>query len=615
MKKRFYFFLASLLFMVAGMQTAWAQGFRVYQSDGTELQFSLKTDSIVFDNGLSGDQVFGPFTPVNFCIAKKWFKSKTETVTFNANGTTDYVSGGTYEFLPYQGNIIIYNSAKMPVAILRVYKVEAEKMIVGMLGASTFSTWATTPLPQYVQEIVLSETSLTLRTDDIKTIKATVLPEDADNKKVTWESSDEDVAEVNKNGRVIANLEGTCTITCRATDGSGVYAECQVTVTEEEPTLVTNIVLNYTSLNLKVDDTQQLTATVEPSDATNKAVTWQSSNTSVATVSTSGLVTAKAEGSCVVTCRAKDGSGVYEECLVTVGGDDTQLVTSIVLNYTSLNLKVNKTQQLTATVEPWDADNKTVAWQSSNTSVATVSTSGLVTAKAAGTCTVTCRATDGSGVKAECTVKVVAGGSGNLDGHDYVDLDLPSGTLWATCNVGADDPVEYGDHFAWGETETKTNYGWNTYKYCGGSYTNLTKYCMDSGHGDIDELAELLPEDDAATVNWGENWQTPSYSQLMELFNSSYTTSEWTTQNDVNGYMITSKSNGKHIFLPAAGMCNGTNLGEEGSGGRYWAREVNEWDSNNALSIYFNRTRIETDAVENSTWRCFGFSVRPVVKQ
>ncbi len=222
--------LAALLLMVAGLQTADAQGFRVYQSDGTQLQFSLKTDSIVFDNGLSGDEVFGPFTPVNQCIARTWYKSKSETVTFGADGTTDYIAGGTYKFFPYQGNIVFFNASDAPTNILRVYEVTAEKMIVGSSDGSSISVWSSTKPSQLVTSIVLSETSITLQPDGSKRLTATILPADADNKAVTWASSNDAVAEVNSSGRVTANANGTCTITCAATDGSGVKAECEVTV-------------------------------------------------------------------------------------------------------------------------------------------------------------------------------------------------------------------------------------------------------------------------------------------------------------------------------------------------------------------------------------------------
>lgn len=237
--------LAALLLMVAGLQTASAQGFRVYKSDGTFTQFSLRTDSIVFYEDAGEDVDFGPFTPVNQCIVGTWYKTKSETITFNEDGTTDYVEGATYEFLPYQGAIIFYNASNAPTNILKVYKATAERMIVGSLDGNNIDVWYSTPQKQNVTSIILSETSLNLQPDEMKTLTATVLPEDADNPAVTWESSDGDVAEVNGKGRVIANGIGTCTITCRATDGSGVYAECSVTVND--------ILSNVALLNIQVD--------------------------------------------------------------------------------------------------------------------------------------------------------------------------------------------------------------------------------------------------------------------------------------------------------------------------------------------------------------------------
>ena len=145
--------IAALLLMAASVQTAWTQGFRVFQSDGTELQFSLKTDSIVFDNSLNGDEVFGPFTPVNLCIARTWYKSMSETVTFGADGTTDYIAGGTYEFMPYQGNVIIYNASGAPVNYFKVLKVTAENMVVSSPDGSNLSVWSSTQPAQLVTVI------------------------------------------------------------------------------------------------------------------------------------------------------------------------------------------------------------------------------------------------------------------------------------------------------------------------------------------------------------------------------------------------------------------------------------------------------------------------------
>ena len=207
--------------------------------------------------------------------------------------------------------------------------------------------------------------------------------------------------------------------------------------------------------------------------------------------------------------------------------------------------------------------------------------------------------------------------SGSIDGRDYVDLGLPSGTLWATCNVGASSPEDYGYYFAWGETEPydenggKTTFHWSTYKWCNGSNTTMTKYCTKSSYGNngfTDDKTELDPEDDAAYVNWGSAWRMPSQEQFAELINSSYTTTEWTTQNGVNGRLITSKSNGNSIFLPAAGYRYDSSLYDAGSYGGCWSRTLYESYPYCAWDLYFG-SGISTNG---SSGRCNGLSVRPV---
>jgi hypothetical protein len=169
-------FIAALFLLVAGLQTAWGQGFRVYKSDGTFTQFSFRTDSIVFYEGAGEDVDFGPFTPVNNLIAGTWYKTKSESVTFNEDGTTDYMEGATYEFLPYQGNIIIYNASKAPNNILKVFKVTAEQMIVGQYGGDKFNVWTRTKPVQLVTSIVLNETSVSIQPEETKRLVATVFP-------------------------------------------------------------------------------------------------------------------------------------------------------------------------------------------------------------------------------------------------------------------------------------------------------------------------------------------------------------------------------------------------------------------------------------------------------
>ena len=141
-----------------------------------------------------------------------------------------------------------------------------------------------------------------------------------------------------------------------------------------------------------------------------------------------------------------------------------------------------------------------------------------------------------------------------VNGHEYVDLGLPSGTLWATCNVGANSPEDYGDYFAWGETETKTTCDWDTYKYGNGDYDELTKYCSNfeqGHHGFTDNLTVLQPDDDAATANWGNGWCMPTKEQWEELCNN--TEHVWKAWNGVNGFLFKGK-NGAVLFLPAASV-------------------------------------------------------------
>ena len=279
-------------------------------------------------------------------------------------------------------------------------------------------------------------------------------------------------------------------------------------------------------------------------------------------------------------------------------------VSNIELSQTELFVKVGATSRLLATVLPADA-NKAVVWESSSADVATVDETGKVVAVAVGTCTITCSATDGSGVKAECQVEVVMN-----ETHEYVDLGLPSGTLWATCNVGASKPEEYGDYFAWGETEPKSDYSWSTYKYCKGSYNTMTKYCTNSYYGTVDNKTELEPSDDAATANWGSGWQMPSEEQLRELYNSSYTTTTTTSTSYgwTEGYKITSKRNGNSIFLPAAGCRGGSSLYDAGSHGYYWSRSLYTSGDYYAYCSYFDSSYIDTF----NSFRYDGQSVRPV---
>lgn len=542
------------------------------------------------------------YTVNNEKIVGRWYKSDGSYITFNADGTTDYPGGATYEYYPLRDRILVSDRTGSVIKTITLSAVTDVYMLV--VDYSMDVTTCYVHSDYMVSELTLSESSLTMNSSATSQLSVTIAPSNAYNKNVVWSSSDESVATVDQNGLVTAVAGGTCTITCTATDGSGVSATCPVTVIQ----LVTGITLSETSLIMEMDDYKKLSAIVLPANANNNSVTWSSSDESVAVVAANGGVTALGYGTCVITCTATDGSGVTATCTITV----TRLVTSITLNSCTLSIGVGETASLITTVLPHNALNQTVTWSSSDTSVATVDSNGLVTAVALGPCIITCAATDGSEVTATCKVFVVV----PHDSNDYVDLGLPSGTLWATCNIGATSPGDYGDYFAWGETsgykDGKTTFSWSNYTYCNGAEKTMTKYCNNNeyGYNDFtDTLTELELEDDAAYANWGAAWRMPSKAQFDELINSSYTTTTWTTQNGKSGRKITSKRNGKSIFLPAAGFRDASSFNSVGSLGVYWTRTLYMSTPCQAHRLDFDSSNIHTNNTGN---RSSGRSVRPV---
>jgi hypothetical protein len=190
---------------------------------------------------------------------------------------------------------------------------------------------------------------------------------------------------------------------------------------------------------------------------------------------------------------------------------------------------------------------------------------------------------------------------------DWVDLGLPSGLLWATRNVGASSPEDYGDYFAWGETSPKSMFNWDTYiyGYYDGSNVHLTKYNTESYWGPVDNLTILQPGDDAATANWGNGARMPTKEEWQEL--RDHCTSTWTTQNGVNGRLFTGP-NGNSLFLPAAGYRWDDELGSAGYDGDYWSSSLYTDYPYYAWSFYFYPGNYHM----NSGDRYYGYSVRPV---
>ena len=295
-----------------------------------------------------------------------WSSSKTSVATVDANGKVTAVAEGNATITAKAGN----KSATCSVTVT--------KNVVA------------------VESITLDKSSLELTEGETATLTATVKPDNATNKTVTWTSSSSSIATVDQNGKITAVSEGTATITAKAGDKT---ATCSVTV-KKNTVAVESVTLDKSSLELNEGETATLVATVKPDNATNKTVTWSSNKASVATVDASGKVTAVAEGSATITAKAGDKTAT---CTVTVK-KNVVAVESVTLDITYTILNTGETLTLTATVKPDNATDKTVTWSSSNSSVATVDANGKVTAVAQGTAIVTAKAGDKT---ATCTVIVM----------------------------------------------------------------------------------------------------------------------------------------------------------------------------------------------------------------
>ena len=332
-----------------------------------------------------------------------WSSSKTSVATVDANGKVTAVAEGNATITAKAGN----KSATCSVTVT--------KNVVA------------------VESITLDKSSLELTEGETATLTATVKPDNATNKTVTWTSSSSSIATVDQNGKITAVSEGTATITAKAGDKT---ASCTVTV-KKKVVAVESVTLDKSSLELTEGETATLTATVKPDNATNKTVTWSSSNASIATVDQNGKVTAVAEGTATITAKAGEKTAT---CTVAVK-KNVVAVESITLDKSSLELTEGETATLTATVKPDNATNKTVTWSSDKTSVATVDANGKVTAVAEGTATITAKAGDKT---ATCSVTVKK----NVIAVESVTLDITSTilntgeTLTLTATVKPDNATD-----------------------------------------------------------------------------------------------------------------------------------------------------------------------------
>ncbi|MBP5274222.1 MAG: Ig-like domain-containing protein [Abditibacteriota bacterium] len=293
-------------------------------------------------------------------------------VEVNAGGIYPNISSKSGNYVDYNGNYVPVSSLTNANIGLRVYTTYSSK----------------------VTRVALNASKLTLEPGVVKRLIATVYPTTAENKQVKWTSSDPDVAKVDSQGRVTTLAPGKTTITVKTKEG-GFKAKCKVTVVEKivHPEKIT---LNKTSATLERNKTLKLKAVITPDDASDKKVTWKSSETFVASVDENGLVTALCPGKTVITATTRDG-GLTAACVVTVKNPPEPVrVTGVTVGPASLVIKVGQTQKLKATVKPSDATNKKVTWSSINPRIATVDENGVVTGIKAGTTLIKAKTDDSS---------------------------------------------------------------------------------------------------------------------------------------------------------------------------------------------------------------------------
>ncbi len=218
-----------------------------------------------------------------------------------------------------------------------------------------------------------------------------------------------------------------------------------------------------------------------------------------------------------------------------------------------------------------------------------------------------------SRIVAACSVLIAGVTAGAQETHEYVDLGLESGTLWATCNVGADEPWETGEYVAWGEVSKKTDYTWGSYVYAEGAVNTMTKYCSAAKYGSkgfADDKTQLESTDDIATVRWGESWRMPTEQEYRELRDKCIWT--WTDdykQQGADGYIVRSGTNGNEIFLPAGGLMTEKEVSKETTGW-YWSSTLYCAYANDARGFFF---RNDTSYVHGH-YRYQGQLVRAVRK-
>jgi len=450
-------------------------------------------------------------------------------------------------------------------------------------------------------------TKITIGADGILT--AVITPEDA-KADIKWVSDNTQVVTVEKTSDRQAKITGVSVGTTKVLAMVGdKMAFSEVTVERDGGSGGGSSTLNSVSVDpsfvaLGLSQEQVVSLIMDPEDA-EVTIYWESQASYVAKVQmvskTQAKITGVGVGQTVVTVHAGD---LTANCQVSVTDSDNSVpVESVTLDRHELTLSVNQQYQFTATVLPENASNKNVVWASSaNSAKLYISSTGQLTALQPCEATITVRCQANPMIYDTCQVTVTGGSSDS--GEEVVDLGLPSGLKWRGWNVGASKPEEYGNYYAWAETSPKSSYSSSNYKYKATDYGDgmivYAKYDPTPIHGDGKTVLE--PEDDAASVNLGNGWRTPTFNEFKELRENCTWT--WTTRNGVNGMLVTGP-NGKSIFLPGGGWYTNTTLTGKTTYGSYWTATGS---GDIAHAVDFAKGYVDKAVLARSDGR----SVRPV---
>jgi uncharacterized protein YjdB len=423
--------------------------------------------------------------------------------------------------------------------------------------STTFTACKEKETPISVEGITLSETNTTLAVGDTLILTASVLPENATNKIVTWTSSNTSVATIDNDGMVIAKTEGTATITVSTQDGLK-RATCTLAVVVP----VTSVTLSTTDTTLLVGRAITLSATILPNNATNKTITWTSSDTTIATV-TNGVVRGVAILGGKVTITATAQNGKTATCEVTVRAIP---VTNVTLNHTNFSLIVGGTPRLTATVLPDSATTRTVIWTSSDTNVAKV-VNGTITAVASGNATITVTTLDGNKT-ATCDVTI----------ENIGEISFASDTVWTVGNQIWSDAVQTATC-----SNKTTFFGGNP----SNSPWNFTADCRSNPNQKGDLFSWNFIELYRNTL-CPSPWRPPTFDDFKALHFAL-----GGPDTDFNGSLNNVELRDKYLSLwggSYGGKCtpNGT-LETQGTTGWYWALSTTR-DGNWGDKLYFNNS-------------------------